>query len=259
VTNGSGWDRTDLVDTNVGGSVKVSNGLPDANGTAGNTLIYNFFNATTRSVIGGSVSVAYIAGNTVTWDGIFETHVLGNVTFNHGTGVFTTHLDAVKIGGKLTLTGTGANQINLGTWSGVGLIVGGPMTVLGGPAIDTVTLNKVAVGGATLIKLGDGPNTVTINDSDFGGIFTLITGAGEDTINLDTGVGTSTATTFVREVRMFLGDGVDTVNRAGNADANQRIVFYRTFVIRHGLGGDVFSSTAEKEIAPFGGFILWLV
>jgi hypothetical protein len=266
LTNGSGRDFTYLVDTSVGGSVKVNNGLPNAGGVAGSTRIFNERNSTARSVIGGSVSVSYRAGNTDLRDGIWDMHVLGNVTFNHGPGAFTTFVDGyrttlpVKIGGKLTLTGTGANVINLGTgWANTGVAVGGALSVLCGPVNDTLKLNEVAVGGATLLNLGNGNNTATIDDSDFGGTFTLKATSGADAVNLDTTAGTTQATTFVGAVLMYLGDGGDTVTREGAADANQRIVFYRSFVIHHGPGADTTTSNAAQEISPFGLAVQYVV
>jgi hypothetical protein len=266
LTNGSGRDFTFLVDTNVGGNVNVINGLPNAAGVAGSTRIFNESNTTARSVIGGNVSFSYLAGNTDLRDGIWDMHILGNVTFNHGPGEFTTFVDGyrtnvpVKINGKLTLTGTGANQINLGTgWANTGVVVGGALSVQGGPGNDTLALSELAVGGATQLKLGKGTNTLTIDDSDFGGTFTLRSGAGVDTVNVDTTAGTERATTFAKAVLMFLGDGADTVTRAGGADVNQRIVFYRSFVIHHGAGLSTTTFTLSQEISPFGGLIQFLV
>jgi hypothetical protein len=266
VTNGSGSDTNYIIDTNIGGGGNFNNGLPNAGGVAGSTRIFNSFNTTARSVINGSVSVSYLAGNTNIWDGIWDTHVLGNVAFNHGPGTFATYLDGystsvpVKINGNLTLTGTGINQISLGTgWDRTGLIVGGALSVRGGPADDILTLYKLAVGGATQLTLGKGVNTVTIDDSDFGGAFTLRSGAGVDTVNVDSTAGTERATTFAKNVLMFLGDGADSVTRAGGADVNQRIVFYRSFVIHHGAGLDVTTFTMAQEISPFGGLIQFLV
>jgi hypothetical protein len=266
LTNGSGREFATLIDTNVGGSVKIDNGLPDAAGIAGNTRIFNELNTTARSVIGGNVSVSYLAGNTDNWDGIWDMHVLGNVTFSHGTGAFTTYFDGyatslpVKINGNLTLTGTGANQMNLGTgWDEAGLVVGGALSVQCGPVNDVLTLYQLVVRGATQLKLGNGDNSLTIDDSDFGGAFRLNTNAGADQVHLETVAGTTRATTFAKSVLMLQGDGPDSVARVGSADANQRIVFYRSFVIHHGPGADVTTTFLTQEISPFGDVIQWLI
>jgi hypothetical protein len=267
VTNGVGKDATRINDTNVGGNVSVRNGEPNSGNVAGSTRIYNNLNTTARSLIGGNVSVSYIAGNADIWDGIWDTEVLGNVTYNHGSGNFTTYLDGfattnlpVKIGGNLTLTGTGANQIFAGSgWDRSGIKIGGAFNVIGGSANDSVTMYMALVGKATQFNLGNGVNAVTIDDSDFGGTFTLICGSGADTVSVDTTTATTQATTFTKNVLMYLGDGADTLTRAGPTDINQRIVFYRSFVVHHGPGADVNNLNLAREISPFGSSIQWVV
>ena len=41
-------------------------------------------------LIGGNVAVTNSSGNVSEYDGIWDTEVLGNVTFNHGPGEFMT-------------------------------------------------------------------------------------------------------------------------------------------------------------------------
>jgi hypothetical protein len=129
ITNGTGTDLTILADTNVGGNVKINNGRGNpADGFAGSTTIGNLFNSS-RSTIGGNVSVSYQDGNGILSDGINDTAVLGNVSFNHGTGRFAARFDGsltklpVVVRGSVTLLGSGTNQIRVGNVSNPGGLV----------------------------------------------------------------------------------------------------------------------------------------
>jgi hypothetical protein len=249
VTNGAGLDTLDLLDTNVDGSVTINNGHGNASGVAGSVSIVNEFNSAFRSVIGGNLTVSYLDGNSVFHDGIFDTEVLGNVTLNHGSGAFSTHMDGVGtqlpvlIHGSLTITGTGANSVEFGTRAGVGengsgVVVDKGFTLTSGVGTAaTLGFKNFRVGGNTSIKLGDGGNTVTIDDSEFGGLFTLVSGAGADTINLETTAGTSAATVFMKAVLIDLGAGFDTVNDVSNGsntpDVGEALVIWSTFVYKN--------------------------
>jgi hypothetical protein len=266
ITNGTGQDLDNLLDTNVGGSVTFKNGHGNAAGHAGYITIQNGYNTSARSEIKGNVTVSDSDGNVDAYDNIFDTEVLGNVTFNHGPGSAVTEFDGgatplpVIIRGSLTLTGTGGNQVQVGNSSQQsGLIVGKNFSVSSGGAADTVALNKLEVGGTTRLNLGDGANNVTIDDSRFAGTFTLTTGAGGDVINLDTTAGSGGPTTFERPVVITLGAGNDTLTRAGITDANQELVILDTFVIHHGTGSDVdVPPAAGHELFPLLTSIQWV-
>src|SRR5262249_43396469 len=87
ITNGSGEDDLQITDMNVGGNLSVNDGHGNASGIAGYTEIFNTSNTSFRSTIKGNVTVSYLDGNTTFFnDGIWDTEVQGNVTFNHGSG-----------------------------------------------------------------------------------------------------------------------------------------------------------------------------
>src|SRR5262245_43020070 len=204
VTNGTGRDSFFLNDTNVDGNVRINDGHGNAAGVAGFVNIYNLDNTAFRSIIGGNLTVTYLDGNANTYDGLWDTEVLGNVTLNHGPGVFKTDMDGyathlpVLIHGNLTITGAGANSLGFGTnngsGNGSGLIVDKKFTLTsGGGAAETLAFKNFQVGGDLSITLGNGGNTITIDDSIFGGRFTLVSGVGNDTFNLEATTRTSAA------------------------------------------------------------------
>lgn len=242
VTNGDGQDLFVLRDTNVGGNVKVNNGHASAGGVAGLTQIFNAYNKVLHSVIGGSVSVSYRDGNMSGIDAIADTEVMGNVTFSHGSGSFSTGIDSystttpVMVHGSLSILGTGSNTVNVGANTGfghgAGLVVGKKFTVTSGSGNDTLTLNNVHVGSNSKFSLGDGTNTINIDDSVFDGKFRLTTGDGSDTFNLERTVGSHSATEFRKAVLIALGGGADSGYVAySHTDANQAVVVWSTFVV----------------------------
>jgi hypothetical protein len=249
VTNGTGQDTFVMNDTNVDGNVTVNNGHGNASGVAGFINIYNLDNTAFRSIIGGNLTVTYLDGNAIGYDGLWDSEVLGNVTLNHGSGMFKTVMDGfgttlpVLIHGNLTITGAGANSIGFGTNGGLkgsGLIVGKKFTLTsGGGAAETLGFKNVQVGGDTSITLGNGGNTITIDDSNFGGRFTLVSGIGNDTFNLETTTGTTSATEFKKATLIDLGSGNDVAYLAFNAtpDAGEAVVCLATFEVKSGGAG----------------------
>jgi hypothetical protein len=248
VTNGTGADTFQLIDTNVDGSVTVNNGHGDASNNAGTVEIFNNFNSQFRSVIGGNLTVTYLDGNVAGSGCVADTVVLGNVTLNDGTGTFETLMDGrstqqpVLILGNLTITGTGANTVDVGSNTAFfgnhsGLIVGKNFTLTsGGGTAETLAFRNFQVVGDTSLLLGDGGNTVTINDSYFGGRFTLVSGTGNDTFSLETTAGTSSATEFMKAVLVDLGTGNDQANIVSNGsnspDAGEQVVAWSTFEVK---------------------------
>src|SRR5262249_9667620 len=151
-----------------------------------------------------------------------------NVTFKHGSATAVTNFDEfvtslpVIIRGNLTLMGSGANTVTVGTQYGhTGLVVGKNLTITTGGAADGLTFNKLQVVGKTLLTLGNGTNSVSIDDSVFTGAFGLTTGSGTDTVNLDRTIGTTAPTVFTGAALLSQGAGDDSVVRAGGTDANQ--------------------------------------
>lgn len=215
ITNGTGSDYIRISDTHIGGNVKVVNGLADANGDAGMVEIYNLSNSYTPSVIRGNVSVSYEGGD-VNYEGIWDTEVLGDVTYNYGAAKGEVHFNAfhvhqpVHIHGNLTITGQGDTFVDIsveGTQSG--LIVDGNLAIRTGGGEDLIQAYLLHVGGKTLINTGAGEDLVAIDDSTFAGPVHIQTGAGVDTVLIDTQLGTSFATQFSRALNVSLGDGDD--------------------------------------------------
>jgi hypothetical protein len=242
VTNGTGEDSFNLNDTNVEGNITINDGHGNAAGVAGFVNIYNLDNTALRSIIGGNLTVTYLDGNANTFDGLWDTEVLGNVTLNHGLGVFTTYMDGyathlpVLIHGNLTITGAGANSLGFGTdngsGNGSGLIVGKKFTLTSGSGTaETLAFKNVQVGGDTALTLGNGGNTITIDDSIFGGRFALVSGVGNDTFNLEATTGTTSATEFKKAALIDLGSGNDLANLAYNStpDAGEAVICLATF------------------------------
>ena len=81
----------------------------------------NFYNTSFRSVVRGSVSVSYLDGNGSLGDGLFDVEVGGNVSFQHGSGFFTTYFEQnvtafpVLVRGNVTVAGTSLAHLNVGT------------------------------------------------------------------------------------------------------------------------------------------------
>lgn len=265
VTNGVGVDYFYLIDTNVSGNVTVKNGKMAANGVAGETEIYNDQNTTARSTIGGNVSVSYTDGHGTGGeeDGIWDTEVFGNVTFNHGSGAFRTDFDGysvdqpVVIRGNLALKGTGAQTVVTGdVYFAKGLIVGKNFDLSAGALEDVVRLDKLAVTGKANFKLGDGPNSLTVpagGDTTVEKSWTITGGKDVDTIRFDARVNTPKLTVTLKDgsdvfnstVGLF-GNAAGTLRTAvsadlgkGNDNANIDTIFASlvTFKLGDGFNG----------------------
>jgi large repetitive protein len=244
VTNGAGADWTSVTDFTVGGGVSVRNGTPAPAGTAGAVVIGNSWN-TTRSQIDGGVSASFLGGTgTVT---LTDTEVGGRVALEYGAGSFTTVVDGrltgrpAAIRGNLTVAGTGREWVFLGAVSGLGLEVGGTVSVTTGAGADVLALNRVQVGGATTLRMGGGDNFVRVDDSVFTGTFALTTGAGADRILVDALPGATAPTTFRGPVMIREGAGVDSLILGGAGDPGQLVDVRDRFVIHHGAEADIFS------------------
>jgi hypothetical protein len=248
VTNGTGVDYFQMTDTNIDHNVTINNGH-GGGGSAGSVDILNQANAAFRSVIGGNLTVTYRDGNGAGYDGLWDTAVLGNVTFNHGPGAFVTRIDGfrthlpVYVRGNLSVLGTGANSVDIGKGAqfgtNTGLTVGGRFTLRsGGGTAEHLTAFNLDVGGGTALALNNGGNTVSIDDSVFDGPFALSSGAGFDTVSLETTGGTSAATVFRRAVTINLGAGIDRINyvydgtNLASIDSGEAIVFWGPLTVR---------------------------
>jgi hypothetical protein len=263
ITNGSGTDLNEFRDTNIGGSVTINNGHADATGVAGHTWMYNSLNTTTRALIHGNVSISYLDGNGSTWDGIWDEEIQGNLSYSHGSGAFATNFDGfvttlpVIVRGNVTMTGTGANTITVGTqYKHTGMLIGGKLSITTGNAADSLTFNKLEVSGATVLSLGNGSNALTIDDSTFDGTFTETTGADADTVKIDTAAASSGATEFKNAAVFNEGAGVDAMVLDGSTDANQKLIIDSTFIIHDGGDlGDSLTHNLSHEIFPFNNSI----
>ncbi len=266
VTNGAGRDDVVLEDTNVVGSVKINNGTGGVTG-AGFVTIDNQFNTAFRSVIRGNVTVAFQDGavSSAFLNGIFDTEVLGNVTFNTGSGTFRTWFGdnatslQTRVHGNLTVTGTGNNRVVLGTDPHGVVTVGGALTVATGAGNDSVGLNGVRVNGATRFLLGQGNNGVGIDDSTFAGRFTYTGGAGDDSLVIETLSGTAAGTVFQAPVAVDLGDAVTSNSfiTSGTTDAYQALVIDSTFVV-HTHNASTWTPAPSQTYFRFGGSIQWV-
>jgi hypothetical protein len=263
ITNGTGLDFNTLGDLNVGGNVTVRNGRADGNGDAGNTRLVSRGNLF-RSAVRGGVSFSNLDGNGT--QEVRDADVGGSVSLALGSGSFTTNLDGdvtrlpAHIHGSLSVTGSGANVLNIGAGDpfngpGTGLIVRRNLTVTFGGGEDSIHVNRLQVGGAARLSLGAGTSTVAIDDSHFGGTFTLTTGAGPDTLNVDTRTGSGGETRFEKAFLARQGSGFNATVLGGTSDGNQAVVFLSTAVVHRGATG---SLTKHQVNFPFGGEFEWI-
>ncbi len=251
VTNGTGQDANFLFDTDVKQNVIFKNGHGDGGGVAGFTNVFNIVNTLRRSVIGGSLSIAYLDGGTALYDGVWDTEVIGNVTFDHGSGGFRTVFDGFAtalpalIHGSLTIKGAGANTVSIGlTDRGTGLRVGQNLTIATGDFSDALGFKKLEVGGGTKLLLSAGNNAISIDDSTFVGAFLATMGSGADQVNMEIAAGSSLPTIFESAVVLKLGTGANSFNRTGLADANQALIFFGR-LDSTGDGGTLFHPAHE--------------
>jgi len=255
VVGGAGADTVQLKDLNVGGGVTVRGAVGHPGGSAGVVQLFNEFNRQ-RSVVRGGVSVAFNGGGVQT--GFFDVDIGGDVTVSAGPGAcvttatgFTT-AQPVRIGGNLTITGTGLHHLYLGRdGTEPGVVVGRNLTVRAGAGDDILVAYRLSVGGATWLSFGDGKTAVTIDDSAFNGTFTLTAGAGADTLDIERRASTTGATVFRRGFVAWYGAGGTTVVLGGPDDAYQRLTFASSAAIHH--GPDPSSLTRYPGVSsPFG-------
>jgi hypothetical protein len=233
VTNVMGVATNVIQDTNVAGSVTITNGRArTSDGAAGSTTIDNR-NNTTLATIGGSVSITNVSGNNTTGDVIGDVSVTGNVTLALGTGTFPAKVAAQNattgptVSGNLKITAStsGTSTIQLGA-PVTGLTVKKALTVRSGNKPAVFTLDDVSVTGATSLFTGNGNDTIsidgTLNDvgSTFTGGFNLGSGPGTDILNINSGAATAAVTTFKGALTASLGTLNDTLNLANAGIVN---------------------------------------
>jgi hypothetical protein len=264
VTNGDGRDRVDIIDTPIGGDVVVHNGHGDAFGQAGRFWMFNSENTTSRSVVSGSIKVTNLTGE-VSYNGIWDTVVKGNVTFDHGSGPAAVHFDdyslplPVRIRGNLTIRGTGATYVETGISQELlqGLSVGKNLSITTGDAADMLVLHQLEVGLATTIKTGGGADEITIDDSVFHGplpsvkpvSFLLETGAGNDLVRLDTSDGTAGVVAFERVAQIDLGLHDDTLTLGFTGDAAREVQHAKKLTL---LGNDGTDTLDDLNLVAIG-------
>jgi len=228
VLNTRGVANNTLSDTNVGANVLFSNGLARASdNAAGSTTIQNA-NNTARAIIGGSLAITNLTGDSTTGNQVGDVMVRGSVAMNLGTGNFSAKIADVKvtsapvsIGGSLMVRGSMAGQdtINLGG-AGTGLRVGTNVAVATGNGNATIAINDLTVSGVTAIATGAGADSITVDGtsgavgSNFNGSFALRTGSGADSVSINSGSATGATTTFRSMVGVSLGLGDDTLSLA---------------------------------------------
>jgi hypothetical protein len=186
-------------------------------------------------------------------DGIFDTEVEGNATFNYGSANFRTQFDGlvtlepVTIDGNLTVTSTGVNNVAVGSFLRTGLTVGKNLTISGGSG-STLTFDRLRVGGASSLSLGTSNNTVNIDESVFVGVFDLKTKGGSNDFDIEEDAADTLPTEFRNAAAISLGAGPN----AGYIDTNgasQDVYFFKTVV---GTGA-TWSDNQSQIIFPFGG------
>jgi hypothetical protein len=259
VVNTQGVADNTLSDTNVGGSVLFANGLARASdNAAGSTTIQNAAN-TSRAVIGGSLAISNLSGDSLTGDTVGDVIVRGSVALALGSGNFSATVASVNatgapvsIGGNLAIRGTGAgpDTIVLGK-AGTGLRVGMSLGVATGSGADSITINDLTVTGVTVIRTGLGDDTISIDGtasvgSAFVGAFAVNTGAGNDSVTINGGSATSTTTRFQSAVSVGLGADNDSLSlaTAGKVRFNTPMMFPVSF--SGGLGTNTKAETATN-------------
>ncbi len=238
IVNGTGADSNTIFDTNVGGNLSINDGSARmVDNLAGFNRIFNI-NNNTRATIGGSVSIANTNGNLPGFgDVVADVVINGNLTVNMGTGNVSGTIQAGKalppplVKGNLLITGSGSDQINLGSTvafagAGPGLTINGNLTInLTGTAAVSITTADLTVGHATAITTGGGADSVTLDDtssaagSQFLGSFSLNLGAGNDTVNLGNNAITSFFSTALFDGGSSNGirlPGVNTLQEGAN-------------------------------------------
>lgn len=247
VVNGVGEDSTELTDTHVGGNVTVKNGLPGADGDAGYVNIQNFHNLATRSVIGGNVLVSY-EGGTVDYDGIWDTEVLGNVTFRYGSGTSEVNFASfhtprpVHIAGNLTVISQGNTRVETASPNDqLGVDVGKDFTILTGGGTDQINIRASAVGGTTRVVTGAGDDRIVIDDSSFAGLTTILTGGGLDTLFVECDAIYDYGTQFAQALQVQMGADNDTLTMGVTNDMSRFAEFLGAAVLDGGAGEDTFN------------------
>jgi hypothetical protein len=271
VTNGSGYDENYIIDTNIGGDVVFKNGLPDAMNDAGYTEIFNEENDTARSVIKGNVLVVYKGGN-VDYDGIWDTEILGDVTFKHkfndGNGLAQLYIDGytidqpVVIHGNLTILHQEQSYIDIGAdtlgYLESGLVVGKNLNITTGAQADTLLVHQLRVNKATKISTGAGVDTVEIDDSRFNGPsptvvpygFELLTGSGADIVDIETDATKFFATQFARNIKINMGADNDTLTMGFGGDTSRQVELLGKSMFLGGADNDTFNQL--NVVAVFG-------
>jgi hypothetical protein len=227
VTSTQGVSNVTILDTNVGGSMTITNGKARASdNAAGSTRIANA-NNTALSTIGGNLSISKVSGVNTTGDVVGDVLVKGNATIALGKGTCGATVAAQNattgptINGnlKVTASANGAETIHLGA-AGTGLTVKKNLTVRSGDRAATITVDDVQVTGATSMYTGAGADLVSIdgaagdNGSTFTGSFSFGSGPGTDTFGINSGLAAGATTTFNGTFHASLGSGNDALNLA---------------------------------------------
>jgi hypothetical protein len=256
VSTGTGAATTDITDTNVTGNVTINNGHGALAGGS-SVDIYNEYNTTQPSTFGGNVTVNSIDGNVD--NRIWDSEVLGNVTFNQGKGAGVVYADGylydapVFVRGNFTVNGSGLATLYIGQYDyKTGLTTGRNFTLNESSSGDTLDINNLHVGGATTVTLGSGPtanDNETIDNSTFNGLFKLTTNNPIfNTLKIDTQTGSSAPTIFESNVLITQNGGTNSTTFGGTTDSEQLIEFFGTFLYKAGGG----SSSALNLYSPFG-------
>jgi hypothetical protein len=226
LANTQGAATNSVLDTNVRGSVTISNGRARPTDNAAGTTTIAEANNTTLATIGGNLVITNASGDSTTGDTVGDVVVQGSVGLFLGNGTFGATVAAQHAASGPTIDGfltvraaaNGSATVHLGA-PGTGLTVKHALTVRSGDRPATVTLDDVSVTGATGIFTGQGADTISIDGragdkgSTFGGVFTMTTGPATDTLNIGTG-STGATTTYRSTVNVSLGAGDDALNLA---------------------------------------------
>lgn len=190
----------------------------------------------TENSVGSSITEVLIGGDAMT-----HLNLLGGVNFTasdgenevmvHGNGRIVGNVNAamgassfgnlqlsgnletlagLNVTGQVSVTGGAATFLHLGLADGAF----GAVTFNGGHNVNSVTLDQVQMHGPVMLSLGAGDDSVRINDATFDSRLSIDMGAGADTVSIEDIDFFNGMTSFMKDVKINLGAGNDTLNLA---------------------------------------------
>lgn len=201
------FDQLILSNLTIGGNVTYT-------GSSSN----DFFSMNGSANVGGNVTMTGSSG--VNQMALFNSTVAGSVSYSGAGGTDVFDVENTIVSNNMTATlgndDLGGSVFSLNQRARLGnasaVAIGGNLSVTGGTATDTISVQRTTLLGNMTLSSGEGSDLIVLDDLDVGGIGSINLAGGNDVLRVDSTNGFNGVTRFSSSFTVQAGAGSDTID-----------------------------------------------